>query len=174
MSVIIVSGSSRNDGNTSRVVQLLQQHSGWESIDLNNYQFTYYDYLHENRNDDFLPLMRELIPKYETFVFATPVYWYSMSGIMKVFFDRISDLLTIEKDLGRKLRTKKMAAISASGGNDLGDLFWLPFRESAGYLGMTYLGDVHIKMNEDHDDLAPGMEFEIIKFIQCLCRNLAS
>ena len=27
-------------------------------------------------------------------------------------------ILTIEKDLGRRLRTKRMAAISASGGND--------------------------------------------------------
>lgn len=171
MSAIIISGSSRNDGNTSRVVKILQNHSGWESIDLNNYQFTYYDYLHENRHDDFLPLMTTLIDKYETFIFATPVYWYSMSGIMKVFFDRISDLLTIEKELGRRLRTKKMAAISASGGNDLGNLFWLPFRKSAVYLGMKYLGDVHIKMNKAHDDLAPGMESAIIEFVQLLNKS---
>ncbi|MCP4458779.1 MAG: NAD(P)H-dependent oxidoreductase [Cytophagales bacterium] len=38
---------------------------------------------------------------------ATPVYWYSMSGIMKVFLDRIYDVLTIEKELGRKLHGKK-------------------------------------------------------------------
>lgn len=165
MAPIVISGSSRNDGNTARVVDLLSSHSGWDKIDLTNYHFSYYDYLHRNRNDDFLPLMRDLISKYDTLILATPVYWYSMSGIMKVFFDRISDLLTIEKDLGRQLRGKNMAGISASGGNDLGDLFWLPFRESAKYLGMNYLGDLHVKMNENHDDLIDGMEESIINFI---------
>ncbi|MCB0688139.1 MAG: NAD(P)H-dependent oxidoreductase [Saprospiraceae bacterium] len=168
MHPIIISGSSRNDGNTTRVVEILSNHSGWKYIELNDYQFSYYDYQHRNRDDQFLPLMRNLIADYDTFIFATPVYWYSMSGIMKVFFDRISDLLTIEKPLGRKLRTKKMAGISASGGNDLEDLFWLPFRESAKYLGMDYLGDLHVKMNSDHDDLALGMEEEIIRFIEKL------
>ena len=34
-----------------------------------------------------------IIEKYDTLIFATPVYWYSMSGIMKVFFDRKNDNL---------------------------------------------------------------------------------
>jgi len=161
---IIISGSSRNDGNTTMVVNLLVKYSNWDTLDLNDYQFSYYDYKHENRNDDFLPLMRHIIKSYDTLILATPVYWYSMSGVMKVFFDRISDLLTIEKELGRKLRTKNMACISASGGNDLGDLFWLPFRESAQYLGMQYLGDLHVKVNEEHNRLAKGMEQNIVHF----------
>ena len=56
--------------------------------------------------------MKTIISKYDTIIFATPVYWYSMSGILKVFIDRITDLLTIEKELGRKLRGKKMAVVS--------------------------------------------------------------
>lgn len=171
MTPIVISGSSRNDGNTARVVDFLELHSGWDKIDLTNYQFSYYDYLHRNRDDDFIPLMRDLIDKYDTLILATPVYWYSMSGIMKVFFDRISDLLTIEKDLGRQLRGRNIAGISASGGNDLGDLFWLPFRESAKYLGLNYLGDLHVKMNEDHDDLAEGMEELILEFIGMITNN---
>lgn len=62
-----------------------------------------------SRNDDYLNLMKQILEKYETLILATPVYWYSMSGIMKVFFDRLTDLLTIEKELGRKLRGKKIA-----------------------------------------------------------------
>lgn len=62
-----------------------------------------------SRNDDYLNLMKQILDKYETLILATPVYWYSMSGIMKVFFDRLTDLLTIEKELGRKLRGKKIA-----------------------------------------------------------------
>ncbi len=140
---VIILGSSRKDGDTRMIVDRLQVLSGWDLIDLNDYDISYYDYEHRNAGDDYLPLMRRLIEKYEVMIFATPVYWYSMSGIMKVFFDRFTDLLEIDKDLGRRLRGKKMAAISCSIGNHLGDAFWLPFRETAGYLGMKYLGDMH-------------------------------
>jgi hypothetical protein len=53
--------------------------------------------------------------------------WYSMSSVMKVFFDSLSDLLETEKDLRRKLRGKNMAAIGCSIGNHIGDAFWMPF-----------------------------------------------
>ena len=143
MKKVLIVGSSRNDGDTTHLTRLLIEKSGWDLINLNDYNFSYYDYNHENRNDDYLSLMKQIIEQYDTLIFATPVYWYSMSGIMKVFFDRITDLLEIEKTLGRKLRGKNMAAISTSIGNNLGDAFWLPFSETANYLGMNYLGHVH-------------------------------
>ncbi|WP_291800231.1 flavodoxin family protein [Lutibacter sp.] len=48
-----------------------------------------------NNDDGFLPLMKNVIEKYDTIIFATPIYWYSMSGVLKVFFDRLSDLLHV-------------------------------------------------------------------------------
>ncbi len=143
MKKIIVLGSSRNDGDTAALADELLKKTKWDLINLNDYHFSYYDYKHENRSDDYLTLMHQIIENYDTLIFATPVYWYSMSGIMKVFFDRITDLLTIEKELGRKLRGKKMAVISCSAGDNLGDYFWLPFSETAKYLGLEYLGNVH-------------------------------
>ena len=73
-----------------------------------------------------------------------------MSGIMKVFFDRLSDLITIEKELGRKLRGKNMAVFSVSNGNNLGENFWLPFKHTADYLGMNYLGNLHTYSDKDN------------------------
>lgn len=143
MKNVVIVGSSRNDGDTSNLTNVLIEKSEWDVIDLNDYEFSYYDYKHGNKNDDSLNLMKRIIEKYDTLIFATPVYWYSMSGIMKVFFDRITDLLEIEKDLGRKLRGKNMAAISCSIGNNLGESFWLPFSETAKYLGMNYFGHIH-------------------------------
>jgi multimeric flavodoxin WrbA len=143
MSTLIILGSSRTSGDTAKIVHKIARQAQWDVIDLNAFDISYYDYQHLNREDDFLPLMRKVLEKYDTLVFATPVYWYSMSGIMKVFFDRITDLLTIEKDLGRKLRGKNMAVLSSSNGNNLEEYFWMPFRESADYLGMQYLGDAH-------------------------------
>lgn len=158
MKKVVIVGSSRNDGDTFNLINVLIEQSEWDLINLNDYNFSYYDYKHENRNDDYLGLMKQIIEKYDTLIFATPVYWYSMSGIMKVFFDRITDLLEIEKDLGRKLRGKNMAAISCSIGNNLGDSFWLPFLETAKYLGMNYLGHIHTIAGEQN-------ESELSKFI---------
>ena len=146
---VIILGSARRKGDTRAVVDKLIVKTKWDLIDLNNYNFSYYDYEHKNRGDDFLGLIKDLIKKYDTFIFATPVYWYAMSGIMKVFIDRFSDLLTIEKEMGRRLRGINMAALSSSGGNNLGDTFWLPFRETANYLGMKYLTDMHTLPEED-------------------------
>lgn len=141
--VIVIIGSSRNDGDTKKLVDELITGSGADNIHLSDYSITHYDYEHKNAGDDYINLMKKLIANYETFLFATPVYWYAMSGIMKVFFDRITDLLDNQKELGRKLRNKKMAAISCSIGNNLGEYFWLPFIETANYLGMKYLGHLH-------------------------------
>ncbi len=143
MSGVIILGSSASHGNTRKVVDRLMEKTGFDLIDLRDYSIGYFDYLHENRGDDFIPLMRQLTEKYETFVFASPIYWYSMSAIMKTFFDRISDLLKIEKDLGRTLRGKNMAALSCSGHDDQGAYYWKPFELSADYLGMHYKGHIH-------------------------------
>lgn len=140
---VIIQGSSKSNGDTNTVVNYLNTTNQFDIIDLNTKSIGHFDYDFKNANDDFLEIMKEVIEKYDTIIFATPVYWYSMSGILKVFFDRISDLLKTEKDIGRKLRGKNMAMISCSNANDLKEGFSMPFEESANYLGMNYLGDIH-------------------------------
>ena len=141
---VIIFGSSRSNGNTSMLVDHLRKQAECDLIDLSNYQISYYDYGHNNAGDDYLTLMRQLTEDYDVLILATPVYWYSMSGIMKVFLDRLTDLLDFDKDTGRKLRTKKMAVISSSLGDNLGESFWLPFIAIAGYLGMEYAGNIDV------------------------------
>lgn len=142
-STAIISSSSRKNGDTARMVQQLVDITGWDVIDLADYTINHYDYEHRQQ-DDFISLMKDIINQYDTLVFATPVYWYAMSGIMKVFFDRFTDLLKTEKEYGRKLRGKNFAAISCSqGGGNLEKYFWLPFKETAAYLGMHYICDMH-------------------------------
>ncbi len=150
MNIVIIQGSSRKDGDTHKVVQTLVNELTCDVLDLIDYDFDYYDYEHANQGDDFIPLMRKIIAQYDTLIFATPVYWYAMSGIMKVFFDRLSDLITIKKELGRELREKKMAVLSSSNGNNLGDNFWHPFTHTADYLGMEYLGNLHTISDQDN------------------------
>ena len=151
MKKIVIVGSSRSNGDIAKLTKQLIERSKWDVLNLTDYEFSYFDYEHKNRNDDYLNIMRHIIEKYDTLIFATPVYWYSMSGIMKVFFDRFTDLLTIEKELGRKLRGKKMAVISSSNGENLGENFWLPFSESATYLGIEYIGNTHTIAGEKNE-----------------------
>jgi len=148
MKNIIIHGSSRIDGNTSQIAKILSDSLGAEIIHLKELTINSYSYRHENVDDDFLPIMRRIV-NYDTVIFITPVYWYSMSGIMKNFFDRITDCLKIEKDTGRRLRCKNMVAISCGSDEIETDGFFVPFKNSAGYLGMNYLGDIHTWIEND-------------------------
>ena len=143
MKKLTILGSSRGDGNSRKIADYVTNGKDIDLINLQDYNISYFDYEHSNRDDDFITLMQKIIANYDTLIFVTPIYWYSMSAVMKTFFDRISDLLKIEKELGRKLRTKSMAMISCSGHDERHEGFEKPFELSANYLGMNYLGDAH-------------------------------
>lgn len=159
---VIIQGSSKSFGNTHKVVNYLNNKNQFDTIDLKTKNIGAFEYDFSNANDDFLPLMEEIITKYDTIIFATPVYWYAMSGTLKQFFDRLSDLLHYKKELGRKLRGKNIAMISNSGENDRKTGFEMPFIESANYLGMHYLGDTHAWFSGD--EIADDAKIEIDMF----------
>lgn len=161
---VIIQGSSRSDGNTSKIVSFIQERTGFDSIDLKSKHIGPFDYDFKNKGDDFLPLMTEIVYNYDIIIFATPVYWYSMSGIMKNFFDRISDCLKTEKELGRKLRGKNMGMVSCGSDSELKKGFEMPFAESANYLGMSYLGNIHTWM--ENDVIPSSLRKELNTFIE--------
>jgi multimeric flavodoxin WrbA len=140
---VIIQGSARSNGDTSSYAHSLKLLSGYDLIDLLDYDIGHFDYNFNNTNDDFLPLIKKILSSYGHIVLATPVYWYTMSGHMKVFLDRISDLLYNEKETGRRFRSKAMSVLSVSNEDDIEDTFYLPFRQSAAYLGMDYLAECH-------------------------------
>ncbi len=146
--ILLLQGSSRSQGDTRLVIDHLRRHLAFDFVDLLDLRIGHFDYEFRHREDDFLPLMRRFTADYETLLVATPVYWYAMSGILKDFFDRISDLLKIEKDTGRLLRGKNLAMLSCSGADDRIASFGDPFLAAADYLGMKYLGDVHVWVEE--------------------------
>jgi len=146
---VIILGSSRSKGNTYKIVSELQELTGFDCIDLRTKNIAPFDYEFKNNSDDFIMLMRTIVQNYDTIIFATPVYWYAMSGILKNFFDRITDCMMTEKELGRQLKGKNMGMLSCGSGPELKTGFTLPFVESAHYLGMHYLGDIHTWMEED-------------------------
>jgi multimeric flavodoxin WrbA len=104
---IIIQGSSNSFGDTYKVVSYICEKSGFSYMDLKAKSIGQFDYDFKNRDDDFLPIMKNIVAHYDLIILATPVYWYTMSGTLKKFIDRISDCLKIEKEIGRKLRGKK-------------------------------------------------------------------
>jgi multimeric flavodoxin WrbA len=140
---VLIQASARSNGDTHIIINELNKFNNFDVIDLKTKNVGHFEYDFANANDDFLPMMEEIIATYDTIVFATPVYWYAMSGILKAFFDRLSDLLHYKKELGIQLRGKKMAMISNNNYDGIKDGFSMPFKESASYLGMIYLGDTH-------------------------------
>ena len=148
---IVIFGSSRPQGYTQKVLDQVAGDVVLERVDLGELHITPFDYEHRNRGDDFLPLMEKIV-SYDTFVVATPVYWYQMSTHHKIFFDRFSDLLMIRKDLGRKLAGKNLFVIASCGSSHpLG--FEDTFAQICAYLNMHYLGTSFVYSGQENRDL---------------------
>jgi len=139
--VVIIIGSARSDGNTNKLVSEISK-GEIEIIDLNSKKIQNYNYDHNYEPDDFLDIIKKMIES-DVIVFATPVYWFSMSAVLKTFFDRFSDLVRDRKDLGRKLKDRMVFLASTSSSEKLAEGFELPFIETAKYLDMIYKGNIH-------------------------------
>jgi putative NADPH-quinone reductase len=148
---VVILGSSRSDGNTSRAVDAALTHTHIEIVDLGTCDIGHYDYQHQNQTDAFLPLIERLSDR-RFWILATPIYWYTMSAQMKIFVDRLTDLITIRKDLGRMLHGKSLAVIASGSDPGAPEGFESPFRLTCEYLGMSYIGSHYVQME---DDMAP-------------------
>ena len=136
---IIIYGSARHDGHTKTALnEVLSSDHTIPVVDLNDLNISYFDYENTNQNDDFLPLVERMV-QHNTIILASPVYWYCMSAVMKTFIDRWSDLLTVRKDLGRKLADKWLYVVTSYGTNyPIG--FEDPIRLTCQYMDIRYGG----------------------------------
>ncbi len=146
--ILIIKGSSRKNGNTQLIVDAIRAKIPTTYIDLQDYNISYYDYEHKNQADDFLGIAKQM-NQHDIIVFATPIYWYTMSAILKTFMDRLSDLLTIRKDLGRGLKAKKMYVVACSSDETEYAHFFMPFEKTAVYLEMEWGGGIHTWIEEE-------------------------
>lgn len=163
---ILLQASARSQGDTYEVSAFIIGNYNIDFLDLKTKAIGQYDYAHANKSDDFIPIMKDISKNYQNIIFITPVYWYTMSGLLKVFLDRITDLLTIEKDVGRKLRGKNLGIISSCNDDDIKPEFEMPFKESASYLGMQYLGHIHTWVEDKK--INPVAEERIIKYFDSI------
>ncbi|MBD1396245.1 NAD(P)H-dependent oxidoreductase [Pontibacter sp. JH31] len=140
---LIILASARKSSDTAKLVNALFDADSVTLIDLLDYSVSPYRYdgLYPTE-DNFLEVV-DLMLLHDRIVFATPVYWYAMSGLMKTFFDRFTDIVTVQKDTGRQLKGKQtfLLAVGADDALPLG--FEEPFRRTSLYLGMEFIATLY-------------------------------
>jgi len=146
---LIILGSARKDSHTRTLLRNVFSGIEVEVIDLLDHYVAPFDYdAKYPEKDEFDSLMEKVLVA-ENIVFATPVYWYSMSGILKTFIDRFTDLVTIQKEKGRALKGKDMFLFSVGADAEPPEGFEVPFRKTASYLGMKYHEGVYISSRSE-------------------------
>ncbi len=150
-STITLFASSRRHGHTGQLVDWVANDLKIEVVDLSEMNISAYDYEHRNRGDDFEPLIERVLD-FDQIIFASPVYWYAASPAMKVFLDRISDLLDLPELLekGRRLRGKRAFVICTSIYDQVAPSFIDAFQETFRYLGMHYSGCLHANCQDGY------------------------
>jgi hypothetical protein len=165
---IAILGSSRSDGNTRRLLDIVLKDRPIEVVDLARLNIGYYDYQHRNAEDDFAGVASKLI-EVRAIIFATPVYWYAMSAPLKAFIDRLSDLLEIRGEIGRALEDRTGYLVASSTQSVLPRGFEVPFQMTCEYLEMRWGGTFHGRfrksgiMRSDVEDAARKFGNRIFK-----------
>lgn len=139
MSVLAILGSARGESHTLALLDAVLSGRSATRIDLRDLDIHQYEYGGPKDRDDFGKVAEAMVA-HTLIVFATPVYWYAMSGRMKIVFDRFTDFVTVRKDLGRQLKGRRIFLLACGSEPELTDGFEVPFRNTAAYLGMDYGG----------------------------------
>ncbi|MED3552975.1 flavodoxin family protein [Cytobacillus praedii] len=160
MTIAVLDGGTRPNGNTEILTNHAIQGINAEIIYLKDYQIhPIIDMRHspegfQDRNDDYNSIIDRILP-HEILIFSTPIYWYSMSGIMKNFIDRWSQTLRDPNypDFKRKMAAKK-AFVFAVGGDDP-TIKGLPmiqqFKYIFDFVGMEFAGYIIGNGNKPED-----------------------
>ncbi|PTE73300.1 flavodoxin family protein [Staphylococcus devriesei] len=96
--ITVLFGGSRPEGNTAQLTKLALEGLEYDWIDLTEYQFNpVRDLRHENEDittyqDDYKGIIDKVLES-NVVIFASPVYWYSVSALLKAFIDHWSETL---------------------------------------------------------------------------------
>ena len=135
---LVILGSARKSSDTRKLIEKLFQDKEIVLLDLLDYEIHPYNYHGKYPETDEFSKLVDLILEHEQLVFATPVYWYAMSGLMKTFFDRLTDIVTIQKPLGRRMAGKETFLLAVGAEEVLPPGFEEPFKLTSAYFRMNF------------------------------------
>lgn len=131
--IVIFGNSSKPDGSRILADEVAREF-GFKVLDLADYEIN-----NREVNDPLIEVVEHIIHA-DTVIFATPVYCYSMSARMKLFLDRLTDLVRMDGELKAMLRGKRGLLLCT--GTDLipPRYFEETFALLLAYLGIEYSG----------------------------------
>lgn len=140
---LAILGSARSDGHTAALLTRLIDGFECDVVDLNAARIAPFHYDQRYPADDeFMGIVERMIAS-PIVIFATPVYWYSFSAVMKTFIDRLSDLLMSKKEVGRRLRGTRWALVSSGSDAEPDRDLLSAFRRTCEYLGVVHVAQVY-------------------------------
>lgn len=162
--VLAITGSARGDGNTALTVAHLRRALALgdeQIVDLMACRIDPFRYDPPPPADDFAMIVDRMLA-HRHILFATPVYWYAMSGAMKMLFDRLTDLLLSPdgRRTGRALAGRDVWLIATGTDPDLPDGFTVPFARTAEYFDMRWREAFYVCVPKD--PLPAGQEFPAV------------
>lgn len=145
MKIMALLGSSRRNGNTEYLVDRALMGITFKKRYLLDFQINpIIDQRHTpegftESEDDYEELFAEFM-KQDIIIFATPLYWFGMSGQMKTFFDRWSQYMREDQYEFEHLMSRKKAYVIVTGENPDPKVAALPliqqFHHICAYTGM--------------------------------------
>jgi len=137
---LIILASNRRDSNTEKLVKEIYGDNPYHLINLLDHHITPYSYGGVYSTDDHFNDVVNMMLEHDDITFATPVYWYSMSGLLKTFIDRLTDIVTINKEKGKQMKGKTLSVKAVGSDLHLPDGFEVPFLLTAQYFDMIFKG----------------------------------
>ncbi len=135
---LIILGSARKDSNTKELIEKIFNEEDYKLIDLLDHNIYPYNYLETYPNDDEFIAILKMFEDHSKVIWATPVYWYSMSGLLKTFFDRFTDITHDHPDVRSMLKGQHTYLLSIGSSGELPEGFEVPFRDTANYFNMVF------------------------------------
>jgi multimeric flavodoxin WrbA len=182
MSILALYGSARRHGNTELLADRLVEGLDVEKIYLIEKTILPIDDRRHDPagfspvNDDYDSIVERVLA-HDTLVFATPVYWYGMSGVMKNFIDRWSQSLRDPRYNFREAMSKKSAYVVLVGGDEP-RIKALPlveqFRYIFDFMGIRFAGYVLGEGNKPGDIVSDVAAMHEASLINTRLRQTAS
>lgn len=98
--ILFMNASPNKDGATVQIARELLKDNDYDTMEMRNYNVSQFGAV---KKDDQMTDMLNIINDYDTLVIGTPVYFYTVSGILKTFIDRLYLLEEAKCLKGKKL-----------------------------------------------------------------------
>ena len=98
--ILFINSSPNRDANTYRIGEELLKDKEHEVLQMADYRISQYGQVFED--DEMKDVLKEM-DKYDILVIGSPVYWYTVGGMLKTFVDRLYMLPEAEALRGKKL-----------------------------------------------------------------------